>query len=297
MNSIPNYLKRVIDSKGQELPNLSSLTRQAPPSYLYHYTSVTGIVGILEQKEIWATEIHFFDDKSEIVYFKRQIDVWADLLANNSSIVANRIESDFLVKLGHRVLHERRPGVCVASFSTDDNSLSLWRQYGNATESYCIGLSGNSLEQAADSQDCILGSCNYDEDLSSEIVQEILVSLLVQFRVSGYDEDEKCRLQDELSNMVLQYGPFLKRPSFDVEKEWRIVTKQRVYDLEVREVKGRLRPFYRFDITGPISAKGAANEARILSQPDGSEDLPGYAIQLLSKRILGRNIWYGVYVD
>ena len=292
---IPVFLRRVIDSRGEERPILNSLVRQPPPSYLYHYTSATGIVGILKDKELWATETHFLDDKSEIVYFKRLIDAWAHLLLREKAIVKDRTEEGFLMALSHNVQHESRPGVCVASFSTEDDALSLWRQYGSAAESYCIGLSGALMKQAANAQNCILGRCTYDEDLASKIAQEVLVSLLMQLRASNYDGDEEERLHDELSNMILQYGPFIKRPAFDVEKEWRIVTTQKM-DLDVRELHGRLRPFYRFDISAPISATDRANTPKIMSQPDGAEALPGYAIRLLSKNTLGRDIWHGVYV-
>ena len=295
IRTIPPFLRRVIDSQGKEHPILTSLVEQAPPSHLYHYTSAAGIKGILKTKELWATEAHFLDDRSEIVYFKRLIGDCAKLLARETTIVKTEAEERFLLTLAHSVLEERRPGVCVTSFSTDDDSLSLWRQYGSATESYCIGLSGTLMKQAATHQNCMLGRCTYDEDMASNIAQEILVSLLVRYRASNYDGDEEERLHDALSDMTLQYGPFIKRTPFDVEREWRIVTGQEM-SLDVHEVRGRLRPFCRFDISVPISTTDHMNTPKILSRPDGSEALPGYAIGLLSKKMLGRNIWGGVYI-
>jgi hypothetical protein len=37
----------------------------APPTVLYHYTSPAGLMGIIRNREIWATKLHYLNDVSE----------------------------------------------------------------------------------------------------------------------------------------------------------------------------------------------------------------------------------------
>ena len=38
------------------------------PSMLYHYTTQVGLMGIVESKEIWATQIEYLNDGMELIY-------------------------------------------------------------------------------------------------------------------------------------------------------------------------------------------------------------------------------------
>lgn len=46
---------------------------EQPNSQLYHYTTQQGLLGILENKCIWATHYKFLNDYSEIIKFKKQL--------------------------------------------------------------------------------------------------------------------------------------------------------------------------------------------------------------------------------
>ena len=55
--------------------------RKAPKKVtqsLYHYTTARGLMGILEQKKIWATHINYLNDKKEFIdameRFRKQIE-------------------------------------------------------------------------------------------------------------------------------------------------------------------------------------------------------------------------------
>jgi hypothetical protein len=39
-----------------------------PPDHLYHYTSIEGLMGILTNRSLWATEIYFLNDTQELRY-------------------------------------------------------------------------------------------------------------------------------------------------------------------------------------------------------------------------------------
>ena len=37
-----------------------------PPENIYHYTTQKGILGIVTRREMWATQVHFLNDKNEV---------------------------------------------------------------------------------------------------------------------------------------------------------------------------------------------------------------------------------------
>ena len=39
-----------------------------PNGFLYHYTSQTGLLGIVQKREIWATNLLFLNDSMELNY-------------------------------------------------------------------------------------------------------------------------------------------------------------------------------------------------------------------------------------
>ena len=41
---------------------------EKPPSILYHYTSQEGLLGIIKNREVWATDISYLNDTKEYKY-------------------------------------------------------------------------------------------------------------------------------------------------------------------------------------------------------------------------------------
>src|ERR1017187_3396179 len=40
----------------------------AAPENLYHYTNAIGLQGIVKSKSLWASDLHFLNDRSELIY-------------------------------------------------------------------------------------------------------------------------------------------------------------------------------------------------------------------------------------
>lgn len=48
-----------------------------PPPILYHYTRLPGLLGIIDSKALWATDIRYLNDETE---FHHAVDITRDLL-------------------------------------------------------------------------------------------------------------------------------------------------------------------------------------------------------------------------
>src|SRR5215510_2035523 len=47
-------------------PTLDRILAAEPPDLLFHYTSPTGLIGIVKEKQVWATNITYLNDAKEI---------------------------------------------------------------------------------------------------------------------------------------------------------------------------------------------------------------------------------------
>src|SRR4051794_34646457 len=65
---------------------MSVLLPEAAPANIFHYTSMVGLIGILDSKTLWATDIEFMNDAQEGRYGRAE--ARAALLE-----MADRIES------------------------------------------------------------------------------------------------------------------------------------------------------------------------------------------------------------
>ncbi len=50
---------------------------EEPPSILYHYTTQKGLLGIIQSKTIWATDILYLNDTMELKY---AVDLTLDMI-------------------------------------------------------------------------------------------------------------------------------------------------------------------------------------------------------------------------
>lgn len=150
---------------------LTRLDQRPPPDRLYHYTSSAGLLGILANRSIWATDVAYLNDSSELEFGLRDLlkrietitrsdrsrghrsfldrlaarydySAWEKVADRNSEAIEPKRYSELAQELMQRVQVDVTVGV--ACFCEDDgDSLSQWRGYGSA--GYSIGFSARRL--------------------------------------------------------------------------------------------------------------------------------------------------------
>jgi hypothetical protein len=102
---------------------------------LYHYTTQTGLLGIVKKKQMWATHHQYLNDTQEFLHAKGLF----------CAEIEKRLSSASPGSEIRLVLEEMRSAVnrdnenvgwYVASFSEDEDSLSQWRAYGGPTSGF-----------------------------------------------------------------------------------------------------------------------------------------------------------------
>lgn len=231
------------------MEQLNSLpSEKKPPEHLYHYTSIDGVKGILNENCLWASQIHFLNDTQE---FKYSISILEKVLAElrkelpEKTTWTRAIEistpsipdvNDVLAVLygsmrrlpSHPAL--AKSPICVFSLSEDGDLLSQWRGYCPSGGGYSIGFRSDMLTQFSTTHGLYLAPCIYDETEQATVVKELVA------KIRGAVVKRWTALDVELDKFIdeLPLGQFfmdfsriasaLKHPSFREENEWRIIS-------------------------------------------------------------------------
>jgi len=225
------------------------------PKVLYHYTTQTGLLGILKTDSIWATKIHYLNDASEYqLALDLASEVLRSLLSGEKSTKKRRKVKALLDNL--RMIEHMN--VCVCSLSARRDLLSQWRAYAGGTTGYSIGLNTACIEAQASRQGFALVQCEYNERTQKELVEQMVVeSLDKDFNTTPSRIDPKrprtiiaLPVGGDFSVRFAQLAPMIKSPAFHEEDEWRLVSARGV---DVRKMSFRagtsmLTPYFDFSL-------------------------------------------------
>jgi hypothetical protein len=208
----------------------------ADDELIYHYTSLSGLVGIIRSDHLWATDIRFLNDTSEAKYTIESITkiMRAQLLKkpdDNKSLLKN------LAWIWERIEWDSRS--FVTCFCQKDDLLCQWRGYGRL--GYSIGFDRKVLEQLGMQPPIFsLDAMSYSRKLLEEEVLRILASFPDQAPMGEtLDDDHTRHLEAWMSpafSELMVLIPKYKHWTFEQEQEVRAL---HYYDsgetLELRE--------------------------------------------------------------
>jgi hypothetical protein len=123
-------------------PRFSEYLETAPPETLYHYTSQTGLLNIIETAELWATKVQYMNDATE---FYRALNMARSIL--DDMIGQTLIETPVTA---HAQLKRSLAGleginIFAACFCEDGDLLSQWRGYSESGGGASIGFGSAKL--------------------------------------------------------------------------------------------------------------------------------------------------------
>jgi len=214
---------------------------------LFHYTTVEGLKGIVEETELWATSAYYLNDSAEVIYGYGVLgEVLKDWMSNCglpelslSLGVARQLQDGF----GNHLLNRKiiNP-IYVACFCEDGNLLSQWRTYGQSG-GYCLGFTafGEGPVLGMKPEPCVYTArwvkVEYDRAVQIRRCREILDSLLpilddeeLASAVREIDISSPLGFQgifSAISDILVEEILAFKSKAFEVEKEWRIVVRSR----------------------------------------------------------------------
>ncbi len=209
-----------------------------PATMLFHYTSSRGLLGILEEGRLWATNLEFLNDPTEL---KHTITL-AETVTNKQVVLLSAKEplfSDLLDGVFQSIdPYASRFQFFATCFCEDGgDTLSQWRAYGDMGSGYSLGFSVRDLEKGLErfstpehGTRADLVKVVYSEEEQMEIIVHLLTELLSTLSriVKELGEPEARNQFRWMRNLFLlnlfKYLFSFKNSGYSEEREWRIVT-------------------------------------------------------------------------
>lgn len=238
-----------------------------PAERLYHYTNFNGLMGIVESRALWASDIRYMNDSAELKHT-------ADLIRAEVTkrMAAGHPRPDLLNQFLDWVTHRITNGhmLFAASFRANGNLLSQWRGYSRLGKGVSIGFDPGYILRCAGEQGFQIGRCIYSCDQQEKLIGQVIDAVERQAfaRMSaadGSDDDAEPtsfhEVFEKIESDLLRIAAILKHPSFREEEEWRIVspviTEYLQAPVRFREGASMLVPYIQFRLNsadnGPIA--------------------------------------------
>lgn len=150
---------------------------------IYHYTSLSTLCSILENKTLRLADITKSNDSREITWIKEYIDDEFAKSYQKSSLTQYK---DLMFEMLHHSVEDwfssdhRYYSYYVCCFSKVPDLLSQWRGYADDAAGVCIGFDRSMIEAlvANPSQNIFLSDIDYDPDRQKQNVRKVIDGLI-----------------------------------------------------------------------------------------------------------------------
>jgi hypothetical protein len=207
---------------------VESYFNEPPAPSLHHYTTQSGLLGILRTDQLWASHHQYLNDRRE---YRHALDILNDEFDRLTK--ADKSLGIPLAMMREVAKRTQTVNVCVACFSERGDALSQWRAYGGAGASVAIEFAGSYLRSVSLREGYWLGRCIYKEREQRKAIQSLVEWVVASTRAPG--SKWTISAAHRLTRHLARFAPLIKDGSFAEEQEWRLISKpllvtHRLYD-------------------------------------------------------------------
>lgn len=263
-------------------------------SLVYHYTSLAGLQGIIQDGGVWASDHRFMNDTEE---FEHGVEITIQVLTHCQRRPHDSRFSSVIDGVLHRLTTRKPEGNLVACFSIAQDSLEQWRGYG--------GMAGVALELGGHHSpstrplfygpDLLPRRVIYDDRAKAALSLQTVRLFEDEYRrdrlamPSYWPDDHDDQYVKALSLRLLSLAALFKGKAFQREEEVRVVlsyeSANRFGGVEFRPSPLGLIPFVntgkRSGLTGKLPLQRvivgpSQHQASVLRSLRTFLDLKGY---------------------
>jgi len=221
-DALNNNLSREIKTLNEGIRNRFSELQGMPPRQLYHYTSTQGLYGILTSGSVWASDLGYLNDASELTYA-------AGLIEKEIGALKHSV-NEHVSELFRRSQSEASPdnasnGYLAICFCAKGDLLSQWRAYADSGKGCALGFDAPALSYSAGELFKVIYKEEEQVALIRETIDIVTQSMSASIETLGEMQVEEIlptysmMLRYHLNRMIFTF----KHPSFEEESEWRLI--------------------------------------------------------------------------
>lgn len=211
------------------------------PKNIYHYTNSVGLMGILNTKSLWATDVWYMNDTGEATYAAETI---TRFIASCAPESVDMQSFCFYVKklLSEEGWADASPRSYIACLSENGDQLSQWRSYGYG-RGFSVGFDLEALLQLFSGRDAAgsLGKVIYDQSFQEALISDRYQKAEKALNRLLSDSEAQSSLSPHglspvtvaITGFVVEsslISDFFKHPAFSEEAEVRLHASRRFPD-------------------------------------------------------------------
>jgi hypothetical protein len=192
------------------------------PELAYHYTDASGLFGVLSNGELWATDLRFLNDESELHYGIGLADL---VLNKKATSVENDERRRRLVEFLRRTLSligvgPRASARYAVSLARSGDLIGQWRGYGGFGRGYALGFDLISI-QSLHGVEC--REVIYQSTVAQEKINSIVDTYLHDAMKVAETDGRRGSIARQAAQDVVAVALFTKHPAFEDEREIRLL--------------------------------------------------------------------------
>jgi hypothetical protein len=234
------------------------------PRLLYHYTTAQGLLGILRSNTLWASNLNYMNDLSELKYAGNLMDSeLTKAMEADPDLARHLTDASFYEIMDWYVAY----ALC---FCEEGDQLSQWRAYAGKGTGYALGFDATRLQPKKSDYWRTLSKVVYESNEQviaiKPSVEKYIEDLTVHLgNSSNLDEKQE---QQKLADIAMRFFHvnfpnffYFKDSAFLEEKEWRLVETRTsfdsVKDVSFREMQGAVVPYIKMTFPSSEDEKRA----------------------------------------
>lgn len=222
----------------------------SPPLTVSHYTDASGLLGILRDRELWATDTLFMNDSTESrwassFFFAQLEDCITRSLQRMEDSEDERLKHrllevpaglDLIAKSFNEAFDDARfadLGVYAICFCEDGDLLSQWRGYTTLGGGYSVQVAARQLQAMTQrvmqlSFVQVLYDRTTQQSLAKEILEGGLSALPTSLAETHLIDPEVIyrAVGEQTGRAARTFSLRAKNPAFREEREWRLLYRQ-----------------------------------------------------------------------
>jgi hypothetical protein len=218
------------------------------PAWLSHYTDLSGLIGIIDQGVIRASNVAYLNDREELLHGVRCARAVLDRIVGNAKL---RDWAEPIGKVVQQIDTGRMPDTYAACFCGRADLLSQWRGYGGGEQGVAIHFSRTGLEELAAAEGRYLAPVEYGAVTAKSRINAELKARLAEL---SQHEPKGDSHEQAVYRLLSELIPRFKHIGFKDEFEWRLVIQhQAARDaVKFRAKRNIILPYVEIGGDGPL---------------------------------------------
>ena len=178
-------------------------------NYLYHYTNYIALKGILENKELWLSNVRSMNDTSEMLHFMNCLRV-----AVKNECIGKEAEVDCL--FDNQINRLKKEQAYSLSLSELYDDAAQWERYANNGKGILIKFNVSKLKKILENKKLILQEIFYRDEVTKHQAKTDIVLYVLKGQTFDFSSIDSAFENAWAASIAF------KHPSFQNEREKRV---------------------------------------------------------------------------